>query len=164
LNNQGLLKFLEGDLRRARQCYTEICERVPNNIIFTYRLGLCLILEGFKNPKRTLLGKLKPDPLKVSKGLELLEHCLKLGTERPVGRQKCLVIRKIVADVYEKTGRTREAKAVWRGILEDDPACAEATFRVKGAAAGRKLAEAKNRAARAVEKIDKRRKPKLLSD
>lgn len=164
LNNQGLLRFLEGDLRRARQCYAEICERVPNNIIFTYRLGLCMILEGFKSPKRTMLGSLKPDAIKVEKGLELLHHCLKLATARPVGRQKCLVIRKIIADVYEKTGRARKAKEVWKGILEDDPKCAEATAKLKGEAAGRKIAEAKNRAAKAVDKIDKRRSPKLLSD
>lgn len=164
LNNQGLLRFLDGDLRRARQCYTEICERVPNNIIFTYRLGLCHVLEGFKNPKRTLLGRMKPDMIKVEKGLRLLEHCLKLGTERPVGRQKCLVIRKIIADVYEKTGRASKAKQVWKDVFEEDPTCAEAAYRVKGVAAGRKLAEAKNRAAKAVEKIDKRQRPRLLSD
>lgn len=164
LNNQGLLRFLDGDLRRARQCYAEICERVPNNIIFGYRYGLCLVLEGFKTPRRTMLGALKPDMIKVEKGIRLLEHCLKLGTERPVGRQKCLVIRKILADIYEKTGQARKAKRVWRDILDEDPSCAEAAFRVKGAAAGRKLAEAKNRAARAVEKIDKRQRPRLLSD
>ncbi|MEK7355677.1 MAG: hypothetical protein AAB250_04470, partial [Bdellovibrionota bacterium] len=81
------------------------------------------------------LGALKPDAIKVEKGLELLLHCLKLGTQRPVGRQKCLVIRKIVADVYEKTGRARKAKAVWAEILAEDPTCAEATYRVKGAEA-----------------------------
>lgn len=164
LNNQGLLKFLDGDLRRARQCYAEICERVPNNIIFTYRYGLCLILEGFRNPQRTMLGVMKPDAIKIEKGLRLLEHCLKLGRERPVGRQKCLVIRKIIADVYEKTGRARKAKEVWKKIFEDDPTCAEAALRVKGIAAARKLAQAKMRASGGVEKIDKRQRPRLLSD
>ncbi|RYZ76339.1 MAG: hypothetical protein EOP05_05330, partial [Proteobacteria bacterium] len=72
LNNQGLLKFLEGDLRKSAKCYRELCERIPNNIIFMYRYGLCLILDGFQNPRRTLFGTKKPDRIKIEKGLKLL--------------------------------------------------------------------------------------------
>lgn len=121
LNNEGLLKFLDGDLKRSGECYRKLCERVPNNIIFMYRYGLCLILEGFQKPRRTLLGTLKPDRLKIERGLALLQHCIKIGETRTVGRQKCLVIRKIVADVQERLGHRRRAKSLWKAILDVDP-------------------------------------------
>ena len=166
LNNQGLIKFLDGDLRRATKCFAEICERVPNNIIFTYRYALCLVLSGFKYPKRSLLGAMKPDRLKIDQGLVLLERCLKLGTEREVGRQKCLVIRKIIADIYAKTGRVRKAKKAWAEIFAMDPRCAEAAYKVKGADVSRRLAlkKAKATAKDAVEKLDTRSNQRLLSD
>lgn len=132
LNNQGLLKFLGGDLRRSGECYRKLCERVPNNIIFMYRYGLCLILDAFQKPRRTLLGTLKPDRIKIEKGLALLEHCLKIGEGRTVGRQKCLVIRKVIADVRERMGQGRRAKKIWREILKEAPGSIEATFRIQG--------------------------------
>ena len=134
LNNQGILRYLAGDLRGSKKCYLELCQRVPNNIIFMYRLGLCYILEGFKNKRRTLLGSLKPDRILIEKGIELLKHCIKLGDERPVGRQNCFVIRKTLADVYERTGQSRKARKLWRDILEYDEVCAEAVFKLKGRA------------------------------
>ena len=145
LNNQGILRFLDGDLRGAKKCYRELCERIPNNIVFMYRLALCEILEGFAKPRKTFLGGLKPDRLKVERGVEILRHCLKLGAERSVGRQKCLVIRKVLADVLEKTGRAREARAVWKGILYDDPFCAEAVLKVDGREAATKIMRKKSR-------------------
>lgn len=144
LNNQGLLRFLDGDIKGSRKCYHELCERIPNNIIFLYRLGICHILEGFKTPRRTLLGGLKPDRIKIEKGVELLRHCLKLGEERTVGRQKCLVIRKTLADVFEKTGRHREARRLWREVFADDPACAEAAFKVAGVEEAARIVKRKN--------------------
>lgn len=132
LNNQGIVRYLAGDLRGARKCYHELCDRVPNNIIFMYRLGICTILEGFKNPRRTFFGRIQPDRIKVEKGIEILKHCIRLGETRTFGRQNCFVIRKTLADVYEKTGQSRKARAVWRGILNEDPKCAEAAFKVRG--------------------------------
>lgn len=139
LNNQGLLKFLDGDIKRSGECYRKLCERVPNNIIFMYRYGLCLILDGFQKPRRTLLGGLKPDRIKIAKGLKLLETCVKIGEARPVGRQKCLAIRKVVADVYEKIGKPRQSKNAWRKILGESPSSIEATYRTKGRAEAEKL-------------------------
>ena len=143
LNNQGIIRYLEGDLKGSRKCYQELVERIPNNIIFMYRLGLCLILEGFSKPRRTLLGGIKPDRIKIEKGIALLKHCIKLGEEREVGRQKCLVIRKTLADVFERTGQSRRAKAVWRGILENDPRCAEAAYKIRGRDAALKIMRSK---------------------
>lgn len=139
LNNQGLLKFLDGNIKASGECYRKLCERIPNNIIFMYRYGLCLILDGFQNPKTTLLGLRKPDRIKIAKGLELLNHCVKIGEERSHGRQKCLVIRKVIADVNEKIGEARAAKRIWKTIAEEDPQSIEAVFKTKGAKAAERL-------------------------
>jgi curved DNA-binding protein CbpA len=139
LNNQGLLKFLDGNIKSSAECYRRLCERIPNNIIFMYRYGLCLILDGFQNPKTTFLGVKKPDRIKIAKGLELLNHCVKIGDERSHGRQKCLVIRKIIADVNEKIGEGRRAKRLWKEIAEEDPKSIEAAYRTQGAQAAEKL-------------------------
>ena len=149
LNNQGIIRYLAGDLKGARACYEKLCVRVPNNIIFTYRLGLCLILEAFERPTKTLLGASKPNPVKIKKGLELLHHCVKLGATRKFGRQKCLVIRKIIADIYERTGSHRRARAQWRDIYEADPRGTESTYKVKGLEEARRLL--KNKAALALQ-------------
>lgn len=143
LNNQGILHFFAGDLRKAKQCYQELCERIPNNILFIYRLGLCLILEGFKNPRRSLIGRLQPDRIKISKGLELLQQCLKLGEERSVGRQKCLVIRKIIADVSAKLGQRRQARQMWQQIMIEDPNCIEAALKTNNQKAAQSLIRAR---------------------
>jgi molecular chaperone DnaJ len=143
LNNQGIMRFLDGDLKGAIKCYEELCKRIPGNIIFEYRFGLCLVLDGFRRPRRTLLGALKPDRIKIEKGIALLRHCLHLGETRTVGRQKCLVIRKILADVLERTGEKRKAKALWREILSEDPRCAEAALKVKGLPEALRIAHAK---------------------
>jgi tetratricopeptide (TPR) repeat protein len=145
LNNQGLLHFFAGDLRKAKQSYQELCERIPNNILFIYRLGICLILEGFKNPRRTLIGRLQPDRIKISKGLALLQQCLKLGEERSVGRQKCLVIRKVMADVSTKLGQRRQARLIWQKILTEDPNCLEAALKTNNKSAAKSLIRAKLR-------------------
>lgn len=146
LNNQGIVRYLAGDLRGARKCYFELCERVPNNIIFMYRLAICTILEGFKNPQKTFFGRLQPDRIKVEKGIEILRHCIHLGETRTFGRQNCFVIRKTLADVYEKTGQKRKARAVWRKILEDDPKSVEAAFKIRGRDSAVKIQKANARA------------------
>ncbi len=143
LNNQGILHFLAGDIRKAAKAYQELNERIPNNIVFLYRLGLCLILDGFQKPRRTLFGKLKPDRIKIEKGVALFRHCLKLAESRPVGRQKCLVIRKILADVLERTGRASEARGLWKDIKYQDPSCAEAAYKLKHLDLAKRIAKTK---------------------
>lgn len=132
LNNQGLLHFLDGDLERARRCYEELNARIPKNILFMYRLGLCHVLLGFKNTRRDWLGRRRPDRTQVDAGLKLFKQWLALGGTRPVGKQDCLVIRKFLADVYDKLGRRRAARREWRAILERRPNSLEALWKVKG--------------------------------
>ena len=139
LNNQGIIRYLDGDIKGSLKSYRDLCKRVPNNIIFTYRLGICLIIDGFQNPVRSFLSGRRPDPKKINEGLQLLRHCLRLGAERPVGRQNCQMIRKTLADVLEKLGHRSKARKLWKEILLRDEHCAEALYRVRGPSSARRL-------------------------
>lgn len=59
----------------------------------------------------------------------MLRRCIHLGETRPVGKQKCVVIRKFLADVLEKTGRKRSAKKLWNEVRELKPKSVEAAFK-----------------------------------
>ena len=60
LNNQGIAHVLDGNFAKALKCFTELDERIPNNIIFTYRRGLCHVVIGFANAKRACSAALNP--------------------------------------------------------------------------------------------------------
>lgn len=143
LNNQGILHFLNGEIRQAMKCYHELNERIPNNIIFMYRLGLCHVLQGFKNSRRTILGFAKPDRDEVEKGILLFRKCIRLGETRSIGKQDCILIRKFLADVLEKMGHKRRAMRVWREIARLRPNSVEAAWRIKGRRAARELLQSR---------------------
>ena len=128
LNNKGILDFLDEKYDRALKCYEELNVRMPNNIIFLYREALCLIILAFKNPERGLLGK-RPAKRNIQKAVQLLRHCIKIGESRTVGKQKCLVIRKTLADVLEKVGQNRSSKKLWREVSKLQPKSVEAKFK-----------------------------------
>ncbi len=148
LNNQGILHFLDGDIQGALKCYMELNERIPCNIIFMYRQGLCHVLKGFKSTRRNFLGFEKPDRAEVGKGILLFRKCIRLGETRSIGRQRCLLIRKFLADAWS-LGHKRRAAKVWREILKLEPHSVEAVFRVKGALRARDLLRARKKASRA---------------
>ncbi|MGE0528823.1 MAG: DnaJ domain-containing protein [Bdellovibrionales bacterium] len=137
LNNQGIMHFLDSDIQGALRCYRELNDRVPNNIIFMYRLGLCHVLQGFANSTRGLFGRTRPDRGEVEKGILLFRQCIKIGENRSVGKQHCLLIRKFLADTLAKMGRRRQATRVWRDILRLDPNSVEASFQIQGLAAAK---------------------------
>lgn len=143
LNNQGILHFLDRDIHKARRCYEELNERIPNNIIFMYRLGLCHVLEGFRKPERNFLGFERPNRTEIEKGVNYFRKCIKIGETRAVGKQRCLVIRKILADVLETTGRGRQARKIWKSIYDERPGSIEAALKTKGLGAARGLLAAK---------------------
>ncbi len=143
LNNRGILQYLDGDFRGSERSYRELCERVPGNIVFIYRLAVCLIIDGFKNQAPSFFFGKRPDPKRINEALMLLRLCIRLGHQREVGRQKCLVIQKTLADVLELIGKKAQSRKVWREILEQDAKSGEATFRVKGIEAARKLFQSK---------------------
>mgnify|MGYP000685709171 CR=1 FL=1 len=132
LNNEGLLSVSDGNVKRALKSYEELNERVPKNIIFLYRLALCEIIQAFENPQRNLMGLKKPDPVLITKAVNRLRSCIHIGDTRQIGRQKCLVIRKVLAEVLAKTGKRRQAQKVWRDIQNLKPGSIEAAFYLQG--------------------------------
>lgn len=138
LNNKGILDFLDEKYDRALKCYEELNERIPNNIIFLYREALCLIILAFKNPERGLLGK-RPAKRNIQKAVQLLRHCIKIGESRTVGKQKCLVIRKTLADVLEKVGQRRGSKKLWKEVSKLQPNSVEAQFKAGDSSRARDL-------------------------
>jgi tetratricopeptide (TPR) repeat protein len=145
LNNQGILHFLEGNIKQALKCYVELNERIPNNIIFMYRQGLCHVIQGFKEPGRGFLGFKKPDRKEIEKGILLFRKCIALGQSRSIGKQNCILIRKFLADTLDRIGSKRGAARIWREILRLEPRSIEAAFRTKGPACARELVRGRHR-------------------
>jgi curved DNA-binding protein CbpA len=129
LNNQGIMNFLDGKFEDALRCYAELNDRVPNNIIFLYREALCLSILAFKNKRLTLTG-FKPDKAHFLKAVDLLRRAIKLGETRSVGKQKCLTVRKTLADIFEKAGFYWRARRVWQEIRAINPDSTEATLKL----------------------------------
>ncbi|MEQ1877715.1 MAG: DnaJ domain-containing protein [Bdellovibrionia bacterium] len=131
-NNKGILLFLEGRFDECLECYRELNDRIPNNIIFLFRLGLCEAIVAFRKKKRTLLGRAVPEPAHLKRSFESLRKAIKIGEERPVGKQKGLTIRKMLAEVLEKSGNVRASKRVWKDIQDINPKSREAAFKLQG--------------------------------
>ena len=132
LNNQGIAHVLDGNFAAALKCFTELDERIPNNIIFTYRRGLCHVILGLTDVRRSLLGGSKPNRAEVERGLKFLRRAVALGQSRTIGKQRCLVIRKTIADVLERLGSRRQAARAWREIARLAPKSVEAARRSGG--------------------------------
>jgi len=139
LNNRGIIDFLEERFEDSMKCYEELNQRIPNNIIFLYRLGLCHAIQAFRRKKRVLLGKDKPEPVHFKRAVDCLRRAIALGETRAVGKQKCLTVRKLLADIFEKAGKDKLAKSVWREIRRINPDSPEAAFKLGGSGTGRKF-------------------------
>lgn len=143
LNNKGILDFLDGKYERALKCYEELNSRMPNNIIFLYREALCLIILAFKEPERGFFSGMRPQKRKIQKAVQLLRHCITIGESRTVGKQKCIVIRKTLADVLEKIGQKRSSKRVWKDLQTLQPRSVEVQMKAGNAAQARDLMRSK---------------------
>lgn len=132
LNNKGILHFLDGEFDACLAVYRELNERIPNNIIFMFRLGLCEAIAAFRKKKRTLLGKSVPDPAHLKRAIESLRKAIQIGESRPVGKQKGLTIRKTLAEILERSGNLRAARQVWRDVYDIDPRSKEAAYKLEG--------------------------------
>jgi curved DNA-binding protein CbpA len=130
LNNQGIIAFLEERFEDSLKCYEELDKRIPHNIIFLYRMGLCHTILGFKKKKMGFLVT-KPDAVHIKKSIFCFLTAIAIGENRSVGKQKCLMIRKTLAELYEKIGERRKSKAMWRAIRLIDPTSAEVAFKLK---------------------------------
>ncbi|MBX9768086.1 MAG: DnaJ domain-containing protein [Bdellovibrionales bacterium] len=140
LNNQGVLDFFDGKFLRAHRAYSELIRRVPNNIVFLYRLAVCEIVLAFEQPKRNWLGISGPNKNRLKRAQKILAHAIKIGAERSIGKQRCEVPKKLLADVYELLGHHRVSKRLWREILKENKQSVEATYQVHGEPAARVLA------------------------
>jgi tetratricopeptide (TPR) repeat protein len=135
LNNKGILEFLDGRYDDARRSYEELNRRIPNNIIFLYRLGLCHAILAFQNTTRSFWGKILPNPKHLKSALDSLRKAILIGESREVGKQKCVTIRKTIAEILEKIGKVAESKKMWKQIKDMQPRSKEAVFKLQGAAA-----------------------------
>lgn len=153
LNNKGILDFLDSKYDRALKCYEELNSRMPNNIIFLYREALCLIVLAFQNPERTLFGLARPQKRKIQKAVQLLRHCIKIGENRTVGKQKCVVIRKTLADVLEKVGHQRSAKRIWKDLQTLQPESVEVQTKSGNLSRARELIQTKRRSQTSVRNL-----------
>ena len=132
LNNKGILLFLDGRFEECLACYRELNERIPNNIIFLFRLGLCGAIVAFKKRRRNLLGRGVPDATHLKRSFESFRRAIQIGESRPIGKQKCLTVRKTLAEVLEKSGNSRASKQVWKEIYDMDRTCREANIKLHG--------------------------------
>jgi curved DNA-binding protein CbpA len=136
LNNRGVFHFLDSEFEEALKCYQELNRRIPNNIIFLYRLGLCAALLAFRDPQKSFLGAKKPRDKWLSLAVESFRRAIQIGQQRTVGKQRCMLVRKTLADVLEKAGKARAARQVWAEIAAMDPKNREARRKTSGLATG----------------------------
>lgn len=133
LNNRGILLFLEENYEESLKTYDKLNQRIPGNIIFLYRLGLCHVAMAFKKSKRNLFGKTKPNQRRLKAGIAYLEKAIATGHQRSTGRQRCLTIQKILADIYQAAGQHKKCLQQWKKILSLEPKCREAEQKISQA-------------------------------
>jgi hypothetical protein len=145
VNHRGIYHFLRGEWMESLRCYEQLNQRIPNNIIFMYRLGILEVILGFRDQRPNWLGIRKPNRRQVRRGIRWLEHCLKIANSRPVGRQKCLVIRKTLAEIWEQLGSKRRSRKLWKEIQASEPRSLEAAFHLGGWSRAQELLQSKRR-------------------
>jgi curved DNA-binding protein CbpA len=131
LNNKGILLFLEGRFEECLKCYQELNERIPGNVIFLYRLGLCESILAFKKKRKKLLGSEVPDSKHLKNAFECFRKAIVIGENRSVGKQRCLTIRKTLAEILEKSGNLSASRKVWRDVYDIDPRSKEALYKLQ---------------------------------
>ena len=143
-NDMAVAHFLNREFREAERIFEDINERVADNIIFMYRLGICIEAALADAGNRT------KDPTRWQQGMEkaicLYLTCLDLlalrresyrgepGQEQEVARhdpESMLTVMMQLADAHEQIGDKRRARELWLGIQKIDPSCYEAGVRVR---------------------------------
>ncbi|MBM4085871.1 MAG: tetratricopeptide repeat protein [Planctomycetes bacterium] len=98
LCSKGYQCYLEGDFQQASNFFTQLCKRIPKNIIYMYRLALCL-----------------EELRKHDEAVKLYKTAINTAAQRP-DKQACIVIRKTLGDLYLKMGKQEEAMKIWQGV------------------------------------------------
>jgi tetratricopeptide (TPR) repeat protein len=130
INNEGIVHFLERHYADALDRYDVLVRRIGNNIVFLYRLGICHAIVAFQHKTQSLIRGEVPDPDHINRAIRCFTQAIRLGEERRYTPQKCLSIRKTLADLYEKLDRTRHARRLWSQILEMEPRSREARYKL----------------------------------
>ncbi len=126
LNNEGIVHFLNRDIEGALRCYEELNKRIPNNIVFLYRLGLCHQLAAFMHMQPSFLRGLQPERRHVREAVRCYREAISLGENRLHMPQRCLTIRKTLADLLAASGRNWLSYNEWNKIKLLAPECLEA--------------------------------------
>ncbi len=126
-NIDGFYAFCMHEFRAAKDCFDGLIEEIPRNIIFSYRAGLCtealaFVPEGEGGPEFWERGKL------IRRAIRLYKQAIRIGEEREPGEsQKCLTVRKALAELYEASGRGLRARWMWKSIARMRPRSAGVT-------------------------------------
>ena len=137
-NLEGFYAFIDRDFVSAARICAEICELIPNNIIFLYRHGLALEAYACCSPEgggpRTERSKRDL----MLKAAARYQEALDIVSRREgMERMQCMAIRKALADCLECAGKLMRARRVWKTIIELRPHSVEAQSRLKRLSIGR---------------------------
>lgn len=129
-NNEGIIHFLNRDYDTSLRIYRQLIRRIPNNIIFLYRLGICCEIAAFSHT-RVVMGRKLINRRLARHAVKCFHKAIDVGETRPVLPQRCMTIRKTLADFYEALGRKRKALKAWEEIHDMAPRQKEARKRVE---------------------------------
>ncbi len=130
-NNEGIVQFLNRDYDGAMITYEMLNDRLANNIVFLYRLGICYEIATFNHAKPWLFKQKIPDGKYARAAIKCFKRAIYVGESRSDIPQKCMSIRKTLADFLEATGRKQRAVLSWRQIYKMEPYSAEAKHKVE---------------------------------
>lgn len=130
LNNEGIVRFLDTDYEGALTCYQALNRRIPQNIVFLFRLGVCHEILAFRHKLPSLWRGVQPNRRHLQAAIRCYRRAIALGEERMHMPQKCITVRKTLADLLGAAGRRRKAQRLWREIRVVDPNSREARQRV----------------------------------
>jgi hypothetical protein len=94
--------------------------------VFLYRFGVCHEIMAFKRRQFSLWRGPVPHRRHVKLAIQCFERAILIGERRPHLPQKCMTIRKTLADLLALSGRRWRAHRAWSLIRDLDPDCAEA--------------------------------------
>jgi len=131
LNNQGVVHFMNGKYREALFCYEALDKRIPENIVFLYRLGICHAIEAYNNKRAGIMSlRPLPDRRHLNTAIKCLATAIKIGEERIHLPQKCMTIRKTLAELLQTSGRKWRAYRAWSLVKNMAPDNREAQQRI----------------------------------
>lgn len=133
INNEGIVHFLNRDYDGATITYEILNDRLSDNIIFLYRLGICYEIAAFNHSRLQLFGEKIPNRHFVKAAIRCFKQAIRVGESRVDTPQKCMTVRKTLADLLETIGRKRRALIMWHQIQEMEPSSTEARTRVNAA-------------------------------